>query len=326
MPEVEDLTGRLIARLKLRHLELLLSIQRHGSLTRVAQHAATSQSAVTHALSEIEGLFGAPLFERSSRGMTPTPIGEVVLRRSQWLMTDLAHMANEVETVKGGFSAHLNLGVIPFVSGAILSRVIRRVNAQTGSKLTVTIHEGSSEQLMASMRNHDLDFMIGRAAAMTMAPDIRHEVLYHQQPSLIASRQLADSLPPNRPDWARMAGLDWILGAPNTPIREQVNGLFVRAGITPPEPVVQSYSSKLIGEMIASSDRALSVVPADIAAELERIAGIVIVPYALNWKLPPIALFNRADAPMRDIDHLFSKALRSVCQDGDDTLSALPLF
>jgi molybdenum-dependent DNA-binding transcriptional regulator ModE len=66
--DANDVVRRLGARLKMRHLMLLLQIQQHGSLTRVAEHMASSQPAVTNALSELESMFGTPLFERSSRG------------------------------------------------------------------------------------------------------------------------------------------------------------------------------------------------------------------------------------------------------------------
>ena len=52
-----------------------------------------------------------------------------------------------------------------------------------------------------------------------------------------------------------LADLDWILGTPDSPIREQVAEIFLRAGLAPPTPSVQSDSSKLIGEMIVASDR-----------------------------------------------------------------------
>ena len=70
----DEVIRKLTSRLKMRHLMLLLQIEQHGSLTRVAEHMATSQPAVTNALAELESMFDVPLFERSVRGMTPTPL------------------------------------------------------------------------------------------------------------------------------------------------------------------------------------------------------------------------------------------------------------
>src|SRR3546814_12453764 len=80
---------RLTTRLKSRHLTLLLALQRHRSLTRVAQEAGVSQPAATKTLAEIESIFGGPLFVRSRHGLQPTPLGPLALVRAQHMLQDL---------------------------------------------------------------------------------------------------------------------------------------------------------------------------------------------------------------------------------------------
>jgi DNA-binding transcriptional LysR family regulator len=307
-----DVVRRLAARLKMRHLVLLLKIQQHGSLTRVAEQMASSQPAVTNALSELESMFGTPLFDRSSRGMVPTALGAVVLGWASTMINDLDHLVREMEAVAAGRAAHLHIGVIPFISGQMLSAALKRLQSRTERRLTVTIHEGTSDQLLLQLEDHPVDIVVGRASSAIDLNQVSFEVLFQQQPRLIASRRLAARLARTKLDWSKLNTLEWILGAPHTPMREQVVNLFLSVGIAPPVPVVESYSSKLIGEMIASSDEAISIVPADIAEELVRIAGVAIVPYSLVWTLPPIALFTRcaeSQSPARD---LFVEALRQI--------------
>lgn len=105
----DEVTRRLNTRLKMRHLVLLLQIRQHGSLTRVAEHMATSQPAVTNALAEMESMFGAPLFDRSPRGMTPTALGNVVLARAQAMLHDLDHLARDIEAVHAGHATRLHV-------------------------------------------------------------------------------------------------------------------------------------------------------------------------------------------------------------------------
>jgi DNA-binding transcriptional LysR family regulator len=313
--ESNDVVRRLSARLKMRHLVLLLQIQQHGSLTRVAEHMASSQPAVTNALSELESMFGTPLFERSPRGMLPTPMGALVLERARTMINDLDHLAREMEAVALGHAAHLHIGVIPFISGQMLSAALKRLQSRTERRLTVTIHEGTSDQLLLQLQDHTVDIVIGRASSVTDLNHISLEVLFRQQPRMIANRRLAAKLSRTKLDWNKLITLDWILGAPHTPMREQVTDLFLTAGTTPPVPVVESYSSKLIGEMIASSEEAVSIVPSDIAEELVRIAGVAIVPYSLNWTLPPIALFTRSVGSHSAAQELFVEALRQICKE-----------
>ncbi|AZY54132.1 LysR substrate-binding domain-containing protein [Bordetella avium] len=312
MNRAADILHRLATRLKMRHLRLLLMIRQHGSLTRVAQHMATSQPAVTSALAEIEAMFGAPLFTRSIRGMVPTPLGEIALARAQAMLQDLDHLARDMEAAANGHAGHIKVGVIPFVSGQLISAAIART-LPGGRRVTVTVHEGTSDHLLGQLQEHALDAVIARAAAPAMRDKLQFEVLYRQRPRLIASRRLAARLTQSKLGWNDLSDLDWILGTAHTPMREQVAALFLSVGLPPPMPVVETNSSKLIGEMVAASERAVSALPADIADELVRIAGVAVVPFTFEWKLPPIALFTRSDAQAREVDGLFAQALRDVC-------------
>ena len=107
--------ARLGNRLKPRHLRLLADIARLGSLTRVAAAAGISQPAVTKALAELEDIFGAPLFERTGRGLRPTPLGELALLRAGRMRHDLELWAREIASVHEGRSAHLQVGAVPCV-------------------------------------------------------------------------------------------------------------------------------------------------------------------------------------------------------------------
>nr|WP_205194155.1 LysR family transcriptional regulator [Burkholderia sp. Ap-962] len=312
--DTEEVIRRLSSRLKIRHLILLLQIRQHGSLTRVAEQMASSQPAVTNALAELEGMFGGPLFERSSRGMTPTALGKVVLARAQAMLHDLDHLTRDIEAVVAGHATRIHIGVIPFISGRTLAAAIRQTQAEVPQRLTMTIHEGTSEQLIAQLREHQLDVVIARATSTVDLSELHFEVVHQQKPRLIASRRLAARLARNKLNWQKLVELDWILGAPHTPIREQISDLFLRAGVAPPVPIVESYSSRLIGEILASNENAVSIVPADIAEELVHIAGVAIVPYTLDWTLPPVAILTRDGAP-REVDTLLARALRALYQE-----------
>ncbi|MGB3287865.1 MAG: LysR substrate-binding domain-containing protein [Burkholderiaceae bacterium] len=309
-----DVVRKLTSRLKMRHLQLLLRIRQHGSLTRVAEEMSTSQPAVTNALAEVESMFGAPLFDRSTRGMAPTALGEVALARAQAMINDLEHLVRDMETVASGNAAHLHIGVIPFISGQMLSAAVQHTLPQGGGRLTLTIHEGTSDQLMQQLRDHTLDIAVGRPSTATNIDQLEFEALYDQQPRLVAGRRLAAQLGRRRLNWRQLAKLDWILGAPGTPIREQVSDIFLKAGVAPPAPIIESYATKLMGELIVSNDKAVSIVPADIADELVRIAGVAIVPYSFDWTLPPIALFTRRQGPQPEAVRMFASALRTACK------------
>lgn len=268
---------------------------------------------VIHALAELEAMFGAPLFTRSARGMAPTALGEVALNRAQAMLQDLGHWARDMEAAGAGRAAHLQVGVIPFIPGRLLAEAIGRTRPQDRG-ITVTLHEGTSDHLLARLRTHALDCVIGRSSAVLAMDGLVHEVLYEQEPRLVAHRRLASRLGRKPLSWPELAQLDWVLGQRNTPMREQITDFFLRAGVAPPAPIVESLSAKVIGELIAANERAVSIVPADIAEELARLAGVGVVAHRFGWTLPPVTLFRRAETSLREADALFAQALRAACQ------------
>ena len=306
---------KLTSRLRIRHLTLLLQIEQSGSITRAAEHLSSSQPAVTQVLAELEDVFGTPLFERSARGMVPTPLGRIALSCARAITEELGHLVGDMEAVLAGRTAHIHLGVVPFVPSRLLAAAIERTRPDGERRVSVTVHEGTSDQLLSQLQEHTLDVVVGRASSAMNPTQVAMEVLYRQPPRLIAGRRLAARLARVRLDWHKLAELDWILGAPHTPMREQVTGIFLGAGIAPPVPLTESYSSRLIGELIRAGERAVSIVPADIADELVRVAGVAVVPYTFEWALPPLAIFTRATGSRRLVDQLFADSLREVCRE-----------
>lgn len=307
----DEVIHRLTTRLKMRHLQLIVHVHRLGSLTRVAELMATSQPAVTNTLSELEAMFGQPLFTRTARGMATTNIGHVVAARAQTILQDLGHLVRDMEASSAGLASRLHVGVTPFVSGRLIADAVHTVQAQA-PRLAVRIHDGTNNDLLRGLRDHELDIVIARATPMLDLQGLVFEPLYFQQARLIGSRMLAAQLGRVPLSWPRLAELDWVLGEPHTALREQVAGLFIQAGISPPVPITEGYSAKLIGEIIASSDRAVSLLPGDIAAELVHIAGVAIVPYTIAWSLPPIAAIVRNDVSQSASHQRFLEAVRQA--------------
>ncbi len=311
-PSANPLARRMVTRLRMKHLLLLRSIHELGTLTRVAERMATSQPTVTQALAELESLFGAPLFLRSSRGMEPTQLGELVLARARSMLADLDHWVQDIEALGQQRAAHLHVGVIPFLPARMLADAIGRTRPQ-GRRITVTLHEDTSDRLLEKLRAHELDCVIGRTSAVLDMAGIRHSVLYEQEPRLIAHHRLATRLGRRPLQWDELTGLDWVLGQRRTPMREQITDFFLRAGVEPPPPFVETLSAKVIGELVAANERAVSIVPADIAEELVRIAGVGIVRHRFGWTLPPITLFERQAGGQYEEQRLFAQSLREVC-------------
>ena len=74
-----DVVGK---RVTLRELRLFLAVARSGSIVKAANEIGLTQPALSKSIAELERAFGVRLFDRTNRGVTPTPHGEVLLRRA----------------------------------------------------------------------------------------------------------------------------------------------------------------------------------------------------------------------------------------------------
>lgn len=305
--------ARLANRLRQRHLVLLENIARHGTLTRVAAATGISQPAATKALAELEAIFGAPLFLRTGRGMQPTPLGELALVRARRMQSDLDLWAREVEALHDGRAAHLHVGVVPYVSSALLTAAIGRLHQRHG--VTLTLHRATTDHLVPMLRRHELDCVISRATSTVAQDDLDHRVLYRQRPRVIAHSRLAQRLARRAPDWAQLAGMDWVLPAVNTPTRQLIVEHFIRAGLRSPSPVLEAYSTDVIEGMLSANPALVSVVPEDIARELCQRGKLGMVPWDFGWELPPINLIRRRRKQALAAEERFSDILLELCAD-----------
>lgn len=305
--------SRLANRLKQRHLVLLANIAKHGTLTRVAAATGISQPAATKALAELEDIFGAPLFLRTGRGMQATPLGELALVRARHLQNDLDLWAREVEAMHDGRAAHLHVGVVPYVSSALLTAAISRLHQRHG--VTLTLHRATTDHLVPMLRRHELDCIISRATSTVALDDLSHRVLYRQRPRLIAHSRLAQRLARRKPDWAALAEMDWVLPAANTPTRQLIVEHFIRAGLRSPSPVLEAYSTDVIEGMLSANETLVSVVPEDIAREICQRGKLGMAPWDFGWELPPINLIRRRREQALAAEDWFSAILVELCAD-----------
>lgn len=305
--------GKLVARLKLRHLVLLRNIGLHGSLTRVADDMGISQPAVTKALGEIESLFGAPLFTRSGRGMKPTAMGQLAILKARHMLHELDHWAEDMEALRRGRSGRLLVGVVPYVSSELLTQAITRLYER--HSIIIAITQATTDQLVQSLCSHELDCVLGRASAVAGVDKLWHEVLYAQRPVLIGHLDLLKRLAGRKLDWRMLAAMNWILPSPATPVGAKMMELFTQKQVAVPLPIIETYSVDVMHGVLSKNDSVVSVVPEAIAHDMMRRGGIGILPWKMDWDLPPLSLIRRVrDTPL-EAEEKFAGILKELCRE-----------
>ncbi|WP_226797856.1 LysR family transcriptional regulator [Cupriavidus necator] len=295
----DKLVHNLVSRLRLRHLPLLLALERQRSVSRVAAELNLSQPAVTKTLREIEDIFMAPLFTRTRRGLEPTPTGRAVLAHARLTLADADALGRELAAIESGLSGRLRIGVIPYISRSVLDAACTFGLAQT-PRISVLVREGTTDELVSALREHELDCVVARTFYAPGA-DIAQQPLYREEPALVVPNAAAARLARGPLDWRQLAERDWILPPPNTPIRRTINTIFAVAGVAQPTPIVETYSIKTMATLMRKHPAATTIVPKAVASELADSKGATALPHALSWDLPPVGVMWRRQAVDDDV-------------------------
>ena len=258
-PAADDALRRLLAKLRFRHLQLLVALDEGGSLRAATGALNLTQPALSKALGEVEAAFGFALFTRSARGLAATERGTVVVRGARVLLAELAHM--QAEAAGHPAFTQLRIGAPPFVAHSHLAPVIASL-AGLDPRLMVRLREERVPALMQALLEGELDVLFSSfprdwpAGAMAQ---LRQEKLFDAQFDVVA--------PPGHPlararsvRWERLAQERWIMPAGFSMVRRLLEHVFLREGLKPPQPVIES-TSPVTNLRLVAAGLGLSAVP-----------------------------------------------------------------
>ncbi|NBS02790.1 MAG: LysR family transcriptional regulator, partial [Rhizobiales bacterium] len=100
-------------RVTLRELRLFLAVAQSGSILKAANEIGLTQPALSKSIAELERTFGVRLFDRTNRGVTTTPQGEVLLRRATGMFEELRQAVDELGALADASIGELRLGGTP---------------------------------------------------------------------------------------------------------------------------------------------------------------------------------------------------------------------
>ncbi|MFJ9180134.1 LysR substrate-binding domain-containing protein [Streptomyces sp. NPDC102360] len=257
-------------RLKLRHLLLVDSLSRQGTVVGAASELHVTQPAATRSLHEVEDILGVPLFERGPRGVTATVFGEAFTQHARAVLAQLTRAGRHVVELAEAERGTVVVGIHLAGSNVLLPRAVAALK-RAHPLLTVVVREASPEELLLDLEAGRIDLIVGRLTAPSGDGLIRH-ALYDESVGLVvrAGHPLAGR---EGVDIADTLGFPWILPGPQTTLRREVEELFVRRGLTLPRNRVEATSYLTVRQLLLETD-VVAVLPALIVRDDGRLAPL----------------------------------------------------
>ena len=146
--------------MKLKALQGLVAAIEEGSLRAAARRIGVSQPALTKLVRELEIELAAPLLERHSQGVRPTPQGLVLFEHALKVRRELTTATDQIQQMGGTMGGELNVAAVPVAMMLLIPETLRTFSrAFPDIRLRVT-EELFVEQLQ-KLRNGQVDLVVG---------------------------------------------------------------------------------------------------------------------------------------------------------------------
>ena len=276
--------------MKLSQLREVVAIGERGSIRAAAKTLAIGQPALTRSLAELERELGASLFERRSRGVLATPVGQTFLRRAATIIQEMRRAREEVDQFGGATTGIVTVGLSIATHLALLPPAIRPfIRRFPDAKLHII--EGFYPTLERGLRDGTVDFYLGVDAGQRVAPELTREVISENRRTVLCRTghplQSATEL-------AALAGVGWATNSITLADEDELGAIFGHHGLSPPRVALRSQSALTLMTCLINSEL-MAMVPVQwIESALVR-GLLTTVPVQEELAAPPVVLIKRAD-------------------------------
>ena len=162
--------------LDLKHLHYAVTLAKYRNYARAAEALDISQPALSRSIAGLEAELGVQLFNRSSRGVEPTPFGERLLTRGSALLMDAAELERELTLMQGGEIGVLRVGAGPYAADLCVGLAIGRLSLRH-PRVRVELNTGDWRGIIDGILTAATDIAVVELSGAELNPDLRTEPL-----------------------------------------------------------------------------------------------------------------------------------------------------
>jgi DNA-binding transcriptional LysR family regulator len=250
----DDRIGR---RLRLKDLHTLQVVAEVGSMAKASERLALSQPAISKAISDLERMLGAPLLDRSARGVALTACGRLLVERGRVIFDEVKQGVKEIEHVSDPTRGEVHIGATEPLT-VVLAEAINRLSRQY-PHIVYQVSISDTTTLMRELRERTLDVVVTRWTSKSAADDLMAEALFKTDLAVMADRH-HPLVRARKLSLKNLMDERWTLSPPDSFLGQIVADVFRRDGLALPLATVTSISIYMRLTLLASG-RFLTILP-----------------------------------------------------------------
>jgi LysR family hydrogen peroxide-inducible transcriptional activator len=286
---------------QLRYFEALARYQHFG---RAAEACSISQPALSLQIKELEGMFDAPLVERSARQIRLTPVGERLLQKARQILLAVEELDDLVRASRGPLAGRLRLGIIPTVAPYFLPKIITALSRRF-PELDLELREAVTRSLIGDLQDGRLDVAV---VALPVSETAMTEFDLFDE-DFVLVRPAADAGKPV-PSRKTLQTMRLLLLEEGHCFRDQALS-FCQLGPSQPRQIMEGSSLSTLVQMVGAG-MGITLIP-QMAVELEtRSANVSVDRFSRPFPTRKIGMIWRKSNPLSDQLKQIGAIIRSV--------------
>ena len=140
-------------------VQVFLEVAARGSFSRAAEASGLSQPAVSRAIGRLEQRLNIRLFDRTTREVVLTPLGQTFLPIAQRVVRDLTVSLDELRSYVSSVVGHVTVAALPSVAATLLPQALRRFHSDYPA-VTIAILDSFQDNVAGAVAQGAADFGI----------------------------------------------------------------------------------------------------------------------------------------------------------------------
>jgi DNA-binding transcriptional LysR family regulator len=282
------LLSRLMGRARLKHLQVLVAVAELGSLRKAAEAVSLTQPAVTHVIADLELLLETRLFERHSRGATPTHPCRELVRVARRMTDALGGGLEDFVAQRDHARGSVRIGATAAALAGLLVEATPAFNA-LHPDVPLHVTEGLPDTLFDALHRSEIDLVACRQPGLlpegwSFRPCVDDRLVVACGPAhpLAGRKQVR---------WEQLARHDWLAAPVSTLGRRVLDEQLHRRGLAPRYVQVSTIAVAMTISMLTRKPL-LTLIPYGVVKPFVHSGTLAVLPVADLPHLPPLGLLT----------------------------------